>query len=264
MGRLVLGVLCADAPQQDLTRGDTAVVRLDPHHATPWAGLATGATHAVVLGERRHELAVRHHAALAADLGLAVAWRAELLGPLALVAAARYTAQNAPGIGLAPAMLDAALAALWNAAWVPKVARLDHPAPSLAQHLRSWLPVPGGYLVTLTGEPRVERVTSARAAAAGRHGHLLHSEGSLPAAARDLAQDRSGAADLTAVAGFDRLAAARFGPGAVELVALPENVGPPAPGPHVACPACGVEVPAGFCPYCRVRRAETAHAGAEA
>lgn len=40
-------------------------------------------------------------------------------------------------------LLDRLRARAWSAVWLPSVARLDRPAPSVAQHVRSWLGGPG-------------------------------------------------------------------------------------------------------------------------
>lgn len=280
MSRLVVSIL-ADTPEVDeIASTSVRLYRLPAGDPTAWTAIADGATHAIVIGEPRHELAVRHHAALAADLGLAVARRTVPAGPLGLLATARRavraatTADGGLAVGLVPARLDEAAAAAWFGAWVPRVTRLDHPAPGLGQHLRSWLPVREGFLVTLGAQPGVSgvaratrgarrRAARAEAASTTRGGdspaparEVLTASGALPDAAGRLALAAAGAASVDVGTGADgdaALAAARFGAGAVELVALPTASAHAPAGPLITCPACAAKVPRGFCPYCRVR-----------
>lgn len=269
MLRAVVAVLTDTAEPHESASISGDVLSLRPDDDAAWRRIAQEATHALLLGEPVHELQARHHGALAADLGLAVARRSALAGPLGLLVAARSAvdalrgADAALAVGLLPTRVDEALARMWNGAWVPGVSRLDRPAPSIWQHLRSWLPGGEGYLVTLGADPRVESVARATEAAwrapqeppAPPVRGVLATAGELPDAARTLALARSGAAGSGPVPPGAEQAAARFGPGAVELVALPTVAADRPAGRLATCPVCTAAVPEGFCPYCRVRPA---------
>lgn len=225
---------------------------------------AVPATHVVLLGESRHEAAVRRHAAALADRGPAVAWRALPHGPGAIaLIASQVGAVTAGGgdAGLAVAFVDTLTPQAWSAAWLPSVARLEHPAPSVGQHLRSWGPAGDGFVATFSGpDPRVRRVgavAGADAPAVERGAVYCAAVAELSDAAQADVLALSGGSHLVDLPGLRVSPAARTGSArAVELVALPAldrlTVGRSA-GP---CPICGAVLVAAFCTYCHVRRAE--------
>jgi hypothetical protein len=142
----------------------------------------------------------------------------------------------------------------WSAVVLDSVARLEHPNPTLGQHLRSWLP--GTRFVVRQG-PRP------RAVAASAVTSLL--EG-VPRAEHDLLVD-AGATDdpvtravVTAVAPERTLplgipvtdTARRYGRRErFELSLLPRPGIWSVPGPATRCPGCGLSVPGQVCVFCR-------------
>lgn len=84
-------------------------------------------------------------------------------GPPLAVSAVATLVNDAPftgGPGAALALLDRIRARLWSGVWLPRVARLERPAPRVTQHLRSWLPGPG--FLALTNEAEVLSVRPGR------------------------------------------------------------------------------------------------------
>lgn len=235
-----------------------------PDDVSVWRGLASEGSHALVLGTTKDERAVRAHAALAGDQGLASSWRTTALGPLGLLLTARQALSSAPGIGALPAAFDAVTRDTWAAVWLPTVTRLADPAPSVLTHLRSWFPARDGYLTVLGEDSRVESVARAarRPRSQSRPRGLLVASGDVPEGAAALAHAGSGATADYLMAVSEEALQARFGTSrCVELVAVADD----GLGPHrvESCPVCDIDVPAGFCPYCRVRSSPI-HTGAGA
>ena len=225
-----------------------------------WSSVPAGATHVLLVGERRHEAHVRRHAALLSDRGLAVSWRCLPHGPAAVVVLAMQTAWADLDPGLLPAFLDELAARTWSGAWTTTVAHLAEPAPSLGQHLRSWVPGGGGFLVTLSGTPAVTPVTGAvpPAQPVMSRGSLLCAATKVPASALRSAVTLAGASDTVELPGLELDPRSRFGSArAVEMVALPADadVGLPDTASLPRCGVCDAAVPSQFCSYCHVRPA---------
>jgi hypothetical protein len=261
MQSVVFGALVAPtAGAQELTSGRPLVLA-DPRNVEGlWSAMGDDVTHLVLLGERRHESLVRRQAALIADRGIAVAWRVVPHGPAAVVALLLEVAAQGLDAGLMPAYLDELAARTWSGAWMPSVAKLEEPTPSLVQHIRSLLPAGGGFLVTLSGRPGVVAVGSSADPAATTYvcASLLCADGAIPELAVRGALELCGAEKSVTVAAltFDPLG--RFGSAqAVEMLALPtgEGIRLPRMARLPRCVACGAAVANRFCAYCHVRPA---------
>jgi len=224
--------------------------------------------HVLVLAERRHAaLLGRACAMVAAGAEVPVLGRALPHGPLAL----RLLADLAAALDAPPSYVVAALddtaEGTFSGAWLPTVAHLADPSPSVLQHARSWMPGRGGFLVEHAPRVRV------RALDGGAHGEDTTGADAVPRAALVVAG--SGVPDpvLRVVqrlaAARERVAApaspdaeARYGtPDAVGLAALPERTPVlPARDRVPACRVCGLPVVQDACPYCRASVAPLAAA----
>lgn len=221
-----------------------------------WSGLADRGGAVLVLADRGLERRARHHAAIASDLGLQVAWRVTNLGPLALLLAARNTAHVASDAGSAPLSFDSIAANTWSGAWLRSVARLNRPSPNLLQHMRSFLPGEG-YVVELGSAPTVTAVRRLQKRprpydfAQGPRGPLVMSH-ELPQTTLEVVATTTGYEGEFVMEGHEG-AAERFGStDAIELAVLPQA--DPTPQVHrVTCPACELTIPAPLCPFCHVR-----------
>lgn len=240
------------------------------HHGDPgaWPALAHDGRPTLVVGGREHERAVRHHAAVAADLGATSAWLVTDLGPLAQLLTARNTAHIAISAGAAVLTFEALAATTWSGAWMRSVTRLTRPAPSIGQHARSIAPG-DGYVVelsprtTVTSVRRLQRHGFRAGTPEGPRGPVVRT-GDVPASVEELL------AALTGGAGhfvFDRPAEVsreRFGTDEAVEIAIPPQRDPTPPVALVTCPSCGVAVPAPTCPFCRVRTPQPDLRGAPA
>jgi len=257
--RVAIGALVA--PNDGVMRlvDGPSVLLADPHGVDGmWTAVGDDVTHLVLLGERRHEALVRRHAALVSDRGIAVSWRVVPHGPAAVVVLALKIASYEMDAGLLPALVDQFAARMWSGAWMPSVARLEDPAPSLLQHLRSWLPTGAGFLVMLSGERGVARVGAP--AGPARAGHspssLICAGVAIPQLAIRDALGRSGAEDTVVVPELNLDPRGRFGSArAVEIVGLPlgNDIRLPRPESLPRCVVCAAVMPADFCTYCHVR-----------
>lgn len=220
-------------------------------------------SHVLVVGERRHAaLLGRASSMVSAVTGWPVATRALPHGPLAV----RRLAAHAAALDLPPthvvAAFDSAAEGTFSAGWVPGVARLTAPAPSLRQHLRSWFPGGSGFLVEHAPEVRVTAVGAASqddAAPADRsvpRSVLAVSSTGLPDAALRLAQRLAGTREWVGVPPLEG-SAERYGTAAaVELVALPAaSPRLPEAGALPSCRVCGLPVLQPACPFCRTSTA---------
>jgi len=218
------------------------------------------ATHALVIGERRHDTLVRRYAAALADRGPAVAWRTFPHGPGALLVLANQAASIGLDAGQTVAFLDAVASLTWSGAWTPSVANLSDPAPSIGEHLRSLTPGGKGFVVTLSGaHPSVEPVGRPVAPEPGPDRGTLYcaTPDLLTPAAREhlLAASRCSTVvevPLMHVGVVGRLGTDR----AVEAVALPGGGGVQLPAARGTCPTCATTVFSDFCPFCHVRRTD--------
>lgn len=232
------------------------------HPADDAAGLPDrldGASrHLMVLGEQRDARRIGRACSLVSATRPEVAVVARPLphGLLAVWLLADRVARLRLPPAVAVATLDALAADTFSGAWLRSVARLESPQPSLVQHLRSWLPGGGGFLVEHA--PR----TSVRAAKATAPDEAPYGgSGTRPA----LVVSGRGAPDQ-ALRQAQRLAAAvarietdplpgpqaRYGTAAaVELAALPEDTPFLPLDGSPDCPTCGLLVPQPVCPFCR-------------
>lgn len=188
-------------------------------------------------------------------LGATVAvWRTEL-PPLAAATLAALAAAIAPSVPARGEML-AALGALEEElvvlAWLPSVARLEHPPPSLRQRLRSRLPR-ASFLAHVQPEAAVERLDREALVPLAAPPDLYASAVAGPddAVAR---LDPALAADADLIAPVP--AAARWWgtPRAVEIVAWPRDLEAVAarsrPTSRPGCPWCGEIAVWRPCPVC--------------
>ncbi|MCL3859943.1 hypothetical protein [Actinotalea sp. K2] len=259
MQKVAVGALVA--PTDDLLPllGERTVLLADPHSVEDmWTVVGADVTHLVLLGEQRHEALVRRHAALVGDRGVAVSWVCVPHGPATVAVLALQVASCELDAGLLPLFARELERRTWSGAWLPTVARLEQPAPSLGQHLRSWMPSGAGYLATLSGEPgvvRVGRPVRASEPVLARSALVCAGE-AIPAPALQDALELAGAHEHIELPGLSLDARGRFGTArAVELLALP--AGDVIPYPRVEtldrCAVCGAVVPQEFCQYCHVR-----------
>ncbi|CAI9415510.1 hypothetical protein [Nocardioides sp. T2.26MG-1] len=170
-----------------------------------------------------------------------------------------------PGVTTATGVHDAIVAALdtvvWGA-WLPTVAKLSRPAPTLRQHVRSWFADANGYLAVhgepgwvarlpiaeLAPERRLRRVPAPGLVASS---YDCHAYGELPEAAISALFSMGLAARPTRREPVADVAATWGTAKAVEFVIS----WPPAPvtlAPTHRCPACEEPVSGGACPFCRV------------
>lgn len=170
----------------------------------------------------------------------------------------------------------------WGA-WLPSVARLSNPAPSLVQHVQSWLPGGQGYLAMAQPRGWVARLPLSPADVADVS-HRLSLSSALPANGDSgdvVRQARTPRGEIQCVTdgdlpeaaiaalfalGADRRPlrrevrddpkAAWGSKGAVEFAVSPGA--PSDPGaPTGRCPTCAEALWGPACPFCRVRAPET-------
>lgn len=231
-----------------------------------WASLAGAGQAVLVVGGRDHERAVRHHAAVAADLGSVSTWLVSDLGPLAILLTARNTAHVARTAGAAVLTFDSLAAATWSGAWMRTVTKLSRPAPSIGQHARSIAPG-DGYLVELGPQPRVTSVRHLQRKgltpdlALAPRGAVVRT-GDVPSSVEALLAAFTGGAGHFVLDRPPEVSGERFGTvDAVELAVPPQHD----PTPHVplvTCASCGHHVPGPACPFCRLRTAQPDPRGA--
>ncbi|PIE27920.1 MAG: hypothetical protein CSA58_01725, partial [Micrococcales bacterium] len=133
-----------------------------------------------------------------------------------------------------------------SGAYLSSVAKLDHPRPSLGQHIQSWLPK-STYLANLTPEPRIRAAHKGVEPKAGDNSIFLvgAAADSPHLAAVASATGRSNPQAVPPLADVKRT----YGAKGVEFVAIPAMLPPPAPmGPR--CRSCGQSVRAGRCTFC--------------
>lgn len=139
----------SDADLASATGGGVAPLNPTDPFALAMAAEADPAGHVLVVGFAGQEQTVRTLASLAVARWpeLRVAWRVTPLGALAAATAAAVAVRAELSPAVAVHYFDSVLGGMWSAAWLPSVSRLHDPAPSLGQHLRSWVPGGSGYLV---------------------------------------------------------------------------------------------------------------------
>lgn len=153
------------------------------------------------------------------------------------------------------AMLDELRAQVWSAVWLPSVAKLHHPQPSLAQHVRSWLGG-AGFLAVHTPRPRVLRcsgTTAPRLDDVPADGALMVADSGSPSWVLPALADATGAEQRTDIAGWRDPRDAYGVPSCAELVVVPHQLATvPVPVDARECPACGNRHGRRTCPWCRM------------
>ncbi|WP_166391524.1 hypothetical protein [Nocardioides ochotonae] len=174
----------------------------------------------------------------------------------------------APETGSANAVYDSILASLdtmvWGA-WLPSVARLSSPAPTLRQHVQSWFTGPDGFLAVhgdpgwvarlplgeVAPERRLRRVPAPGVVAAS---YECHAYGELPEAAISALFAMGLTTRPTRREPVGDVASAWGSAKAVEFVisrpVAPGEAASAAPSLH--CPACEEPVRGETCPFCRI------------
>jgi hypothetical protein len=204
-------------------------------------------------------------AALSAELGTALtvaagrwpdlrlARLASTHAPLAILSAlalARATTEY-PAFGVR--LVESLLRRSWSGAWTSDVARLVHPAPTLAQHARSLLPG-AGFLVRQAPEPGVlgREAAAGDVPAAGLDRVLLVEQGAVPAAVVGRLERDT---EVTAVRQVEFPGSWRSVYGtdrAGQLALVPARPAQLLGAVSHRCPACGHEQSTAVCPFCRV------------
>lgn len=165
------------------------------------------------------------------------------------------------------AAFDYLRAHLWSAVWLPGVAKLRSPQPSLFQHVRSWLPN-SGFLATLSPTPRVVDASEAPLShiPALSDYALINSPSSapdwvVPAVAREMMSQSS--SEVVPI----RDSIDSYGTkSAVEFIAIPTNFHDQSrPKPHlvVECSACGTHHGRIACPFCKMATVTAEPLGAD-
>ncbi len=161
------------------------------------------------------------------------------------------------------AMLDTVRDRAWSATWLPRVHRLDHPQPSLGQHVRSWLGGSGFLAVHSTpGEagPRVMTCTGAVVPAPSdtpAGGVLMVADSGAPDWVVPAFTDAVGIESRTDYATWRDPRDAFGVPACVELLIVPADLDDPGvvEVSTAECPGCGNRHHRTTCPYCRMTRA---------
>lgn len=154
------------------------------------------------------------------------------------------------------AALDHLREHLWSAVWLPSVAKLGAPQPTLLQHVRSWFPN-SGFLATLN--PNGSVVPVSRSSMTGIpelpgfaviHSPTEAPEWVVPAVIQSLGS--SSASEIVPI----RDSIDSYGTrSAVEFIALPVDFldrSRPHPEDIAECPGCGVRHARHICPFCKM------------
>jgi len=162
-------------------------------------------------------------------------------------------------------VLDNLRRSVWGA-WMPSVAGLERPTPSLGQHVASWVARRGGFLA-LVGEPgHVVRLPAAHVdpswrlprveAAASGETYDCQVFGDFPEDAIKTLFEIGVSSRPVRREGFGDAKAAWGSAKAVDFVVSPASLasadGTRLGRPAGRCPACGEPVWASHCPFCRV------------
>jgi hypothetical protein len=256
MEQIVIASVVPRTPAADELAAYGGFAVVDPRSLDDVMDLADRTSgHVLLVGERRHEVLVRRQAAALADRGNPVAWRTWPHGPGALVVLAYQAAHPRLHAATTVAYIDRLAATSWSGVWTPSVARLEDPAPSVGQHVRSWGPG-AGFLVTLAG-PRTGVLPVGDGdlglTFGGACNVVCGAPERLPERARAQVLAATGAHDLEPVPAMAFDLTERVGSGkAVEIVAT-STAAVDLPSPRGTCVSCGERLPSAFCPFCRTR-----------
>lgn len=269
---VVLGEQGAPGPSTDTSSVHRSAFTSDSEvvltEVTDEGGLARtldGGRHVLVLAEQRHAVALGRQSTLLAARGddVPLAGRALPHGPLAVRLLAEYVADQDVSPAHAVALLDEVAKDTFSAAWVPSVARLSSPSPSLTQHLRSWWPFGAGFLVEHAPVAQVSAVRDRtdkkhRSASAHRPQRtvLFVAGDGAPDRAVQQAQRLAGTQGRRRVPADVIVSADRYGgSAAVQFAALPADLPEPPTESMPPCRVCGVPVSQDACPFCHIRTA---------
>lgn len=153
------------------------------------------------------------------------------------------------------ATLDTLRSRLWSGVWLPSVAKLDEPHPSIGQHVRSWLGG-AGFLVSFTDRAVLtcKETRLPVPADAPRAGMLIVADTGSPRWVAPSFESAIGAPDRTDLSSW-RDPRDAFGTTAcAELLVVPADLDDPGGSPDDAaeCPGCGNRHGRDVCPYCRM------------
>jgi hypothetical protein len=223
----------------------------------------------VVAGHRADATTVRTACALLSahrpDVPVAAVFTPHTTGATLAALQLARTAADEAGHGLH--LWREAMNLGWSAVVLDSVARLDRPNPTLAQHVRSWLP---GTRFAVRQGPEPRAVDAVAVAS------LL---GGFPRGGHDLRVDVGAADDPVTRAVATAVGPQRLLPVGVpptdtarlygrrerfelSLVPNPDTWSPPAPGP--ACWTCGLATSGRACAFCHTVAADPVPAGAAA
>jgi hypothetical protein len=182
---------------------------------------------------------------------------APLAGVLVLESALRITSDAGHGAAAVRDLLSAA----WSAVVTTSVAGIDRPPPTVAQHMRSWLP--GSRFVVRLG-PRPRIVSAARPLLAldgsPTAGRVLHTtSATVDPVARALAA-RTAARAARAVTWPAALPPALGLQGSDQLTLLPAEPAEVVRQAGLPCPTCGLAASTAVCAFCRTRLPQRTHA----
>ena len=160
------------------------------------------------------------------------------------------------------AMLDTLRDRAWSATWLPRVHRLDHPQPSLGQHVRGWLGGSGFLAVHSTPAdvgPRVITCTGAAVPAptdTPAEGVLMVADSGAPDWVVPAFTEAVGIESRTDYATWRDPRDAFGVPACAELLVVPADLDDPEAlaVATAQCPGCGNRHHRTTCPYCRMTR----------
>lgn len=157
------------------------------------------------------------------------------------------------------AMLDRLRERAWSAVWLPSVARLHHPQPSLGQHARSWLGG-SGFLAVHSGHPRVltcRGTTFPTLEDAPADGVLMVADSGAPDWVVPALLRAAGVAARTDVAAWRDPRDAFGSTSCAEFLVVPHDLDDADLQAALTadtreCPGCGNRHGRAVCPYCRM------------
>lgn len=213
----------------------------------------------VVVGpdDAEHDMRVAASVLVGHRPGTAVALVLSSHAPLACVLALHAAQDAAADAGHGVAVIEDLLATSWSAFVTDTVAGLDFPAPSLFQHVRSWLPG-SRFIVRLGSRPAIVPASRPLLAldGASTRDRVLHM--SPP-------EQERGADVASAIASWTTSKTAEgvllpdgFGmpPGlgdGIQLALMPAVTEEEIRRPGPPCPICDLTVAASVCPFCHTR-----------